>query len=76
MIVQNSSTMVYCMTETNLWPRRAENGECPTIKGSAAVLPRRSGAVCPVGVRRTSVAPISPAGSGGYLLAPILFAGV
>jgi hypothetical protein len=32
--------MVYCMTETNLWPSRPESEECPTNKGSAAVLPR------------------------------------
>ena len=32
--------MVYCMTETNLWPPGPENGKCPTSKGSAAVLPR------------------------------------
>ena len=45
-IVQNSSTMVYCRIETNLWPSRLENGEWPTNKGSAVVLP--------CGVRRTS----------------------
>jgi hypothetical protein len=31
--------MVYCMTETNLWPGGPEERECPTNKGSAAVLP-------------------------------------
>jgi hypothetical protein len=32
--------MVYCMTETNLWPSRPEDGECPTNKGGAAGLLR------------------------------------
>ena len=52
-IVQNSSTMVYCRIETNLWPSRLENGECPTNTGSAAVLPRGGASH----LRRTSVAP-------------------
>jgi hypothetical protein len=41
-IVQNSSTIVYCMTETNLCPPRPEIRECSTNKGSAAALPRYS----------------------------------
>ena len=28
--------MVYCMTETNIWPSRPEIWECSTVKGSAA----------------------------------------
>src|SRR5277367_6710191 len=46
--------MVYCKTETNLCPPGPEMWECPTNKGSAAVLPRYSSAVCPTGVRCTS----------------------
>jgi hypothetical protein len=46
--------MVYCMTETNLWPSRPEDGECPTNKGSTAELPRGGASH----LRRTSVAPI------------------
>jgi hypothetical protein len=46
--------MVYCKTETNLWPKGPEMWECPTNKGSAAALPRYSSAVCPTGVRCTS----------------------
>src|SRR5271155_3364153 len=53
-IIQNSSTMVYCKTETNLCPPGPEMWECPTNKGSAAALPRYSSAVCPTGVRCTS----------------------
>jgi hypothetical protein len=54
-IVQNSSTMVYCMTETNLCPPGPEIWECSTNKGSATALPRCSSAVCPTVVRCTSV---------------------
>jgi hypothetical protein len=50
----NSSTMVYCMTETNLCPSRSEMWECSTNKGTAAVPPRCSSAVCTSGVRCTS----------------------
>jgi len=32
--------MVYCRTESNLWPGGPEDGECPTNKRSAAGLPR------------------------------------
>jgi len=35
------------MTETNLWPPRPENGECPTTEGSAAVLPRGGSVASP-----------------------------
>jgi hypothetical protein len=46
--------MVYCMTETNLWPPKPEMWECPGYKGSAAALPHYSSAVWPAVVRRTS----------------------
>ena len=48
--------MVYCMTETNLWPPRSEMWECSTYKGTAAVLPRCSSAICPSVVRRCRTA--------------------
>src|SRR5271155_2854172 len=53
-VVQNSSTMVYCKTETNLCPPGPEMWECPTNKGTAAVLPRYSSAACPAVMRCTS----------------------
>jgi hypothetical protein len=46
--------MVYCMTETNLWPPRPEIWECSTSKGSAVALPLYISAGCPTGVRCTS----------------------
>jgi uncharacterized membrane protein YidH (DUF202 family) len=43
-----NTTMVYCMTETNLCPPRSEIWECSTTnKGSVGTLPRYSSAVCP-----------------------------
>ena len=39
------------MTETNLWPPRPEMWECSTYKGTTAVLPRCSSAICPSVVR-------------------------
>jgi hypothetical protein len=46
--------MVYCMTETDLWPLGPEIWECSTNKGSAAALPLCSSAGRPTGVRWTS----------------------
>jgi hypothetical protein len=45
--------MVYCMTETNLWPPRPEIWECSTNKGSADALPLHISAGRPTGVRWT-----------------------
>ena len=39
------------MTETNLWLPRPETWECSTYKGTAAVLPRCSSAICPLVMR-------------------------
>jgi hypothetical protein len=47
-MVQNGSTMVYCMTETNPCPSGPEIWECSTNKGCAAALPLYSSAGCPV----------------------------
>ena len=41
--------MVYCKTETNLWPPRPGIWECSTNKGMAAKLPRCSSAGFPHG---------------------------
>ena len=69
--------MVYCMTETNLWPGGPEEGECPTNKGSAAVLPRggashlrRTVAPIGLGIRDTYVRILDPCLAWVFLRKP------